>query len=73
MKRALFWILFIPLGFIVLLTDTCWWICRKYLAIHEVMYVLLQRFEHWSMGIPSGFMANCPWKKSIKEVWKENQ
>lgn len=73
MKKLLFWVLLIPMGAIVLVTDFGWWVCRKYLAAHEVLYVAFSRFEYWAMDVPRGTHVNCPWKQSLKEVWKENQ
>ena len=35
----------------------------------NVVAVLCDRWEYWCAGIPKGYYLNCPWKKSIIDVF----
>lgn len=71
MKQLLFWVLFIPLTVVNLIMDTSVTVGLYWFAFGEVYDVLVRRFEYWCFDVKRGVDMNCPFKKTLKQVWDE--
>ena len=54
---------------VIMLIETVMTLLRASFAVLEV---LMFRFEMWAKCNEPGSIHNCPWKKSLKQVFVEN-
>ena len=59
-------ILYIVISIPLLLVET---VSAHLLAGREVLDTILMRYEMWAKYNPKGSILNCPWKKTLKEVY----
>lgn len=68
-KRVLFYVTTVPIGLWVFVTGFILWFLEMPFRLDNVINNLCSRYEHWAFDVPRGTFVNCPWKKTLKQVW----
>ena len=73
MKKILFWILYLPLGAVILIAGILQFLLH-FLFLHfsaccEVVNVLLDRWEYWAFDVEPDAFINSPFRHSLVDVY----
>jgi len=70
-KRILFYVSAVPIGIWVFVFGFFLYLAEIPFRIDNVLSNVLSRYEHWAFDVPKGTFVNCPWKKTLWQVWVE--
>ena len=68
MKRVLFWLLFVPLAVVVIISGSLSYF-DLWMPIDWVFNVILDRFEYWCFDVPRDYAFNSPFKRTLREEY----
>lgn len=69
MRKALWYTSMLVLVPVTLVMATLQSLAEHLVAVSEVVQVLLFRWQLWAFRYPKGWLVNCPWKYSLRQVY----